>query len=340
MMNVGQNKGSSMGAVEMELEQQGIFENAGQAVHVAFLIMAQEATQDAPLRKALIRAMESVQLGAGQRHWLDQLRGSGGGTVNFEGLSGPDIRAQCALITQAVKTKLPNVEMWVLQAMYGQTDYEDVADEDGTAMEALEQAKAEVRAARDRLTVANVELAAAGSRRAAVAFPGVAAAEKVSPHSRYDGARAAVRDAEAEVIAAESRLQSAQVVVDQKSACKLLNNGPLLQAVAGRSRRRYAFSAERINAIKGLSDWFAPMFPRIKPLAIDLMLGRMFANHKKIDISVRDLAAQFGGSHMTYFRASWKMKNHIRKLEELAMARLEPIFREHGVTIPLEDFRD
>lgn len=247
----------------MEVGQQGIFENAGQAVHVAFLVMAQEATQDAPLRKALIRAMESVQLGPGQRHWLDQLRGTGGGTVNFEGLSGDEIRAQCALITQAVKTKLPNVEMWVLQAKYGQTDFEDV--------------------------------------------------------------------------------------VEGAPAVKLIDNGPAPwdarscrqdkgEVEQPQARRRFAFSPERIEAIKGLSDWFAPMFPRIKPLAIDLMLGRMFANHRKIDISVRDLAGQFGGSHMIYFRASCKMKNHIRKLEEMAVARLEPIFQAQGVTTPLQDF--
>ena len=40
--------------------EEAVFENVGQAVHVSFLIMAQEAKQDAPLRAALIRAMESV----------------------------------------------------------------------------------------------------------------------------------------------------------------------------------------------------------------------------------------------------------------------------------------
>ena len=212
-----------------------IFENAGQAVHVAFLILSQEAIQDAPLRAALIRVMESMRLTDGNlRDWLDQLRGTPGGAVNFSGLTGGEIRAQCAMITQAVKTHLPNIEMWVLQAKFGQTDFED-------------------------------------SR----------------PSDRQLPAPAPVR--------------------------------------------RWAFSAERIAAIQGLSDWFAPMFPRIKPLAVDCMLGRLFANHKKLDITSRDIAASFGGNHTQYLRASKKMKEHLRIIEERAIDRLEIIFMRQGV---------
>lgn len=222
-------------AAVMEQEA-AIFENAGQAIHVAFLIMAQEATQDAPLRAALIRIMESIKLANGdQRNWLDQLRGERGGSVNFAGLSGGEIRAQCALITQSVKTNLPNIEMWVLQAKYGQTDFED-------------------------------------------SIPG-----------------------------------------DR-------------QLPAPAPIRRFAFSVERIGAIQGLSDWFAPMFPRIKPLAVDCMLGRLFANHKKLDITSRDIAASFGGNHTQYLRASKKMKEHLRIIEERAIDRLAPIFHRQGVT--------
>lgn len=236
-----------MGAAAVELEQQGIFENAGQAVHVAFLVMAQEPSGDAPFRKALIRAMESIRLeNAEQRHWLDQLRGEPSGNVNFQGLRDTEIRAQCALITQAVRTKLPEIEKWVLQAKYGQVEFEDVD----------------------------------------------------------------------------------------------LGDRQLPPTERPRVQRRYAFSAERIAAIKGISDWLAPMFPSIKPLAIDCMLGRMFANHKKIDISSRDLASQFGGNHTQYLRASRVMKEHLRKLEGKAMERLEPIFQEQGVTMSWGNFRN
>lgn len=214
---------------------EAVFATAGQAVHVAFVIMSQPAQQDAPFRKALIRAMESIQLTNNQRNWLDELRGTASGSVNFGGLDGNDIRAQCAMITQAVKLLLPPLEKWVLQAKFGNTDFE-CRQEDGQLPQLKEP------------------------------------------------------------------------------------------------RRRWAFSAERIDAIKGLSDHFAPMFPKIKPLAIDCMLGRIFANHKKLDISSRDLAESFGGNHTMYLRATIKMKQALQALEYQAIDRLEPHFIQHGVS--------
>ena len=209
--------------MEMKVDE-AVFENVGQAVHVSFLIMAQEAKQDAPLRAALIRAMESVVLSGRQRCWLDQLRGASTGSINFGGLDGNEVRAQCAMVLQAVKHRLPKTEMWVLQAKYGKTDFEDVE-----------------------------------------------------------------------------------------------------------GRRRYAFSVERIDAIKGLAEWFRPMFPGINPMAIDCMLGRLFANHKQLDITVRDLAKSFGSSHMTYQRASKQMKAHLVQLEQMAFDRLAPSFVAQSV---------
>jgi hypothetical protein len=303
-------------------EQQAIFENVGQAVHVAFLIMAQEATQDAPLRMALIRIMESIKLDSGnQRNWLDQLRGErGAGTVNFEGLSPGDIRAQCALITQAVTTNLPPVEQWVLQAKYGQTDFEDVVDDvDAVEGDPLQGA---IERARGNLVLARRGLDDAG--RAFRNLPDLAARRLMID------ARANVAGAQEAVEVAEGKARAAAATVDQVNACRMIDNG---RAPAGaRTRRRWAFSAERIVAIRGLSDWFAPMFPRIKPLAIDCLMGMLYANHKKIEISTRDLAKNFGGSHMNYYRASCKIRNHLRKLEESALARLEPAFTLHGVS--------
>lgn len=219
---------------------EAVFATAGQAVHVAFLIMAQEAQQDAPLRKALIRIMESVNLSTGnQRNWLEQLRGSPSGSVNFGGLDAYDVRAQCALITLAVRTRLPAPEMWALQAKFGQTDFEDI------------------------------------------------------------------------------------------EMGQMPRDGQL--PVCGKPRRRYAFSAERIAAIKGLSDWMAPSFPRIAPLALDCMIGKIYANHRKLEISFRDLEKSFGGARMTYARAYKMICSHLRKLEQLAINRLSPHFFEQGL---------
>lgn len=209
----------------MEAGEEAVFESVGQAVHVSFLIMAQEAKQDAPLRAALIRAMESVQLSGRQRCWLDQLRGEQSGSINFGGLDGNEVRAQCAMVLQAVKHRLPKAEMWVLQAKYGQTDYEDV-----------------------------------------------------------DG------------------------------------------------KRRFAFSPERIDAIKGLADYLAPLIANVPARAVDCLLGLIFANHKKVDITFRDIAQSFGGSHVKYFRAAVKLKKHLRQLEQMALDRLEARFVAQGVT--------
>lgn len=313
----------------MEREQ-AIFDNVGQAVHVSFLVMAQEATQDAPLRKALIKIMESIKLDTGnQRHWLDQLRGERSGSVNFEGLAPGDIRAQCAMITQAVKTNLPPAERWVLQAKYGETDFEDVVTVDQGAddplLGAMTAAADRVEEARGRMDKARMAFTAAQAPASAWVIETTA-----DRKARYQVARDELASANHELAAAESAEQLANIAVDQSKSCRLVDNGPLRKEVQG--RRRWAFSAERIEAIKGLSDWFAPMFPRIKPLALDCMLGRLFANHKKLDISTRDLAAQFGGNYKQYMRASYKMKNHLRILEEKALARLEPIFFEHGVS--------
>jgi hypothetical protein len=310
--------------------EQAIFSNAGQAVHVAFLIMAQEATQDAPLRKAIIRVMESIKLdSAQQRGWLDQLRGTGGGTVNFAGLSSDEIRAQCALITQSVK-KLPAAEMWVLQAKYGQTEFEDVRDDqvqNELAREALNKAQDAASKIRQRLESARAEQA-----EARTAYETASPAGHQGALVRFNAAREAVRDTSAALTFAERKVRKAQVDADRMSECSLVDNGP--QRDGAHTRRRFAFSPERIAAIQGLSEWFAPMFPKIPMFAIDCMLGRMYANHKKIEISSRDMAANFGGNHTQYLRASWKMKNHLRQLEEQAIERLVPIFIEQGVTCP------
>lgn len=101
-----------------------IFRDVGQALHVAYLIMSVEAQQDSPFRKALIRVMSDVTLSEAQNDWLIQLRGESSSTVNFGGLSSNDVRAQCALITLAVRSKLPNTEMWALQAKFGHMETE------------------------------------------------------------------------------------------------------------------------------------------------------------------------------------------------------------------------
>lgn len=317
-----------------------IFEDAGQAVHVAFLVMAQPARQEAPFRKALIRSMESIRLSTKQRHWLDQLRGEPSGRVNFEGLDMNDVRAQCALITQAVATRLPGPERWVLLAKYGQTDFEDIVDDEpgsDQVVAALDRVRkhvveltAKMRRTRGELDTTREHYLAVKQR---VASPSL----EESAKQQYHAARDSVRDVGGELARAEAKVRAAQIAIDRLSSSSLMENGPRITGDKGAPRRRFAFSAERIEAIDGLAQWFAPMFPRVKPLAINCMLGRMFATHKKIDISARELATSFGGSHMTYVRASWKMKNHVRQLEDKAIERLAPYLAAQGVVWPVQE---
>jgi hypothetical protein len=335
-----------MGAAAQEMVVEPIFEEAGQAVHVAFLVMAQPARQDAPFRKALICSMESINLSTEQRHWLDQLRGAPTGKVNFAGLEMNEVRAQCVMITQAVATKLPDPERWVLLAKYGEIDFEDIAgDEPGSnqVAAALERATKGVQSAQAKMQQARVELDAAREHYLAMQQQIMPPGVLESAQEQYHAARDAVRDAGGEVARAESAERGAKIALERLSACSLVENGPRGIGKKGKDgkpeepRRRYAFPAERIAAIDGLARWFAPMFPRMKPLAICCMLGRMFARHKKIDISARDLEAQFGGSYRTYLRAAMKMKNHVRQLEDNAIARLGPYLAEHGVISSVQE---
>lgn len=84
-----------------------IFRTTGQALATAFLIVSTPPKQDCALRQALMRMLESVELPTRmQRDWLDQLRGSRSGSINFDGLSSDEIRAQCAMIVKAVTIHL------------------------------------------------------------------------------------------------------------------------------------------------------------------------------------------------------------------------------------------
>lgn len=100
----------------------GVFQTTSQALHVAHLVLSCEPRQKSALRDALIQLLESLpDLTRRQRDWLDQLYGEPSGTVDFGGLTGDEIRAQCAEVISAVRSKLPEVERWAVTAKYGQT---------------------------------------------------------------------------------------------------------------------------------------------------------------------------------------------------------------------------
>ncbi|WP_257765349.1 hypothetical protein [Burkholderia glumae] len=85
----------------------GIFESTEQALHVSFLVTSLPPRQKQQFRLALIQILESVgRLTERQAQFLDYLHGSSAGTINFEGLSSDEIRAQCAMVVAAVRDHL------------------------------------------------------------------------------------------------------------------------------------------------------------------------------------------------------------------------------------------
>jgi hypothetical protein len=102
-----------------ETDELAVFESTGQAIHVAYAILAQPAFHDNMTRRALMGMLTAMPfLPPRLSLWLDRLRGSPSETVHFEGLSPYDVRAQCSMVISAVRTKLPPPEMWALQAKY------------------------------------------------------------------------------------------------------------------------------------------------------------------------------------------------------------------------------
>jgi hypothetical protein len=99
---------------------QAIFRSTAQALHVSYLVLSMPPRQGAPFRNMLIHMLEDLDdLTHQQQVWLDQLRGTpGSSTINFGGLSPDEIRAQCSMITAAVRDRLPEPERNVIWARY------------------------------------------------------------------------------------------------------------------------------------------------------------------------------------------------------------------------------
>lgn len=98
-----------------------VFKDTRQALHIAFAVLSQEPRGESVLTKGLIRMLEAMaDLTPRQEMWLNQLRGERSGTVNFVGLTSDEIRAQCADVISAVRTKLHHAEQWAVMARFGQ----------------------------------------------------------------------------------------------------------------------------------------------------------------------------------------------------------------------------
>jgi hypothetical protein len=96
-----------------------IFESTQQALHVGFLVVSLPPRQKNTFRLALIQILESIgTLSRRQAEFLDYLHGSRSGTIDFEGLTSDEVRAQCAMVVAATRDQLPDPERFATWIRY------------------------------------------------------------------------------------------------------------------------------------------------------------------------------------------------------------------------------
>ncbi|BDD93522.1 hypothetical protein PanNE5_29620 [Pandoraea sp. NE5] len=102
------------------------FQDTRQALHVAYLVLSLPPRQKAPFRNMLIRILEAIDRPTkAQEAWLDELRGPQG-EFDPDRLTLEEFRAQCAMITDAARTRLPAPEYAAVLARFAH-DNEKVA---------------------------------------------------------------------------------------------------------------------------------------------------------------------------------------------------------------------
>ncbi|MDM8357493.1 hypothetical protein [Pandoraea communis] len=94
------------------------FQDTRQALHVAYLVLSLPPRQKAPFRNMLIRIIEAIDHPTkAQEAWLNELRGPQG-EFDPERLTLEEFRAQCAMITDAARTRLPSPEYAAVLARF------------------------------------------------------------------------------------------------------------------------------------------------------------------------------------------------------------------------------
>lgn len=99
------------------------FQDTRQALHVAYLVLSLPPRQKAPFRNMLIRILEDIPFPTkAQSDWLAELGGGNGGGFDPERLTLDEFRAQCAMITDAARTRLPSPEYAAVLARFAHGD--------------------------------------------------------------------------------------------------------------------------------------------------------------------------------------------------------------------------
>jgi hypothetical protein len=95
--------------------------------------------------------------------------------------------------------------------------------------------------------------------------------------------------------------------------------------------RRFAFSADRTNAIKALSDRMRAEFDILSEGECDLLVARIFANVKATTpITLRAIAEQFGRSHVHYHNYFHAIDDRLFHIEMRALDTLTDVFADRG----------
>lgn len=96
-----------------------MFHDTTQALHVSYLVLSLPPRQKAPFRNMLIQLLEAIEYPtAAQERWLAELRGPAG-PFDPERLTMDEFRAQCAMVTDAARTRLPAPEYAAILARFG-----------------------------------------------------------------------------------------------------------------------------------------------------------------------------------------------------------------------------
>jgi hypothetical protein len=96
--------------------------------------------------------------------------------------------------------------------------------------------------------------------------------------------------------------------------------------------RHYAFSADRAEAIKSLSNHFGTVYDTLSEPERDLLVSRVFANEKSTTpITLRGIAATCGRSHVHYHHYFHAIDDRIYQLEVRAIDALTGLFAERGM---------
>lgn len=96
-----------------------LFADVSHALHVSYLVLSLPPRQKSPFKAMLIQVLDSIEKPTrAQREWLAQLTGP---AMDYDPdrLTMDEFRAQCAMVTDAAKTRLPSPEYAAVLARYG-----------------------------------------------------------------------------------------------------------------------------------------------------------------------------------------------------------------------------